>query len=155
MASMPLRSASILVFACVLLPAGAAQMQSPQGNALALIDAWLALAAVHTASFRTDLQVGGDPAMLPSGRLFCRSQFLGGFTYRPKTYAELTPSERVMALCDPGFRWFVLSAREAADQGGCPGGSRLKPGETPAAANVSVPPNELLRPGPFWIFLPR
>jgi hypothetical protein len=152
---MPLRFALIVALAAAVPAAGALPAQVPSGNALGLIDAWLAHAAGSSASFRADLRPGGDPANLPPGRFLCRSPFLGAFTYRPKTYRELSPAERRSVLCDPRFRAFLVSVREASDRddGGKVPDRRAAARSGPE--DIRVPPEEMLRPGPLWVFLPR
>ena len=128
--------------------------QPPEGNALGLMDAWLALAAAHSASYRTDIRRGGDPSDVPPGRLFFRSPFLGAFTCRPKTYRELTPAERVGVLADPGFRAYLISVREASDREGGPSLPR-SPGASTGQDAIDMSPEEALRPQPLRIYLPR
>jgi hypothetical protein len=101
----------------VFLAANFLPAQDRQGNALAVFDAWLAQAAANNIIYRTDFQTGGDPAAIGPGRAFGRSALLGGFTYRPKTYRDLTRSERAAMLADPKFRTFLIAVREQCDGG--------------------------------------
>src|ERR1019366_9458019 len=76
------------------------------GNSLALFNSYLAQAAVVTSEYRADLRPGGDPARMPAGRCFGRSPILGSFTYRPKTYDELSLQARAALLREPKFHEF-------------------------------------------------
>jgi len=154
-ASMPLRLAILVGLASATFAAGSAPAQDLSGNAPRLMDAWLRIAAAGSEIYRTDVRPGGEQSDLPRGRLFFRSQLLGPFTCRPKTYRELSPIERVSMLGDPGFRGFIKSSREAADR---VGGGSPAPGKAAARAGSAalvIPPDEMLRPGALWIFLPR
>jgi len=110
---------------------------APPGNALTLFNAYLAQAAVKTIAYRADLQPGGDARKIPSGRLFGVSPLLGPFTYRPKTYGELTPAERAALIHDPKFRAFLIAARQPGD-----------------LQKITLPPDEMLRSRPAVITLP-
>jgi hypothetical protein len=151
---MPLRSAFPVALAIVAVSC-ASRAQDPTGNALGLLDAWLAREAVHSAAYRADPRPGGDAASLPPGRLLGHSPFLGAFTYRPKTYRELPSLERAALLGDPGLRAYLVSIREACDRAE----PSVAPPRHPAAprdlATVPVKPDEMLRSNAILIFLPQ
>jgi hypothetical protein len=118
------------------------------------MDAWLRIAAAQSAAYRTDLRAGGTPSDVPPGRLFFRSQLLGPFTCRAKTYRELSAIERVSMLGDPGFRAFLKSAREAADRSDG-GGSIPRPRKACAVlGSLEIPPDEMLGAGSLRVLLP-
>ena len=106
-------------------------------NALDVIDGYLARAASSNPIYRADLRPGGDPNNLPAGRQFARGAWLGPFTYRAKTYRELTPAERAALLGDPNFRAYIAAAT-------------FRRGNTA----IAIPPAEMLKPGPFIVALP-
>jgi hypothetical protein len=81
---------------------------APPGNALEALNLFLAESAPTTPAYRADLQRDADPEHVPAGRLSGVSPLIGPFTYRPKTYAELTPVERVEILRDGRFHDFLL-----------------------------------------------
>jgi len=90
--------------ACTPAPATGA----PGGNALETLNHFLSESAASTPAYRADLQRNADPAHVPDGRLSGFSPLIGPFTYRPKTYAELTPPERVELLRDGRFHDYLL-----------------------------------------------
>lgn len=89
---------------CILRPATGA----PAENALEVLNLFLADSAPTTPAYRADLQRNADPGHVPEDRLSGVSPLIGPFTYRPKTYAELTPAERVELLRDGRFHEFLL-----------------------------------------------
>ena len=109
-------------------------------SAIAVLDAYLAGEAPSTPEYRADLQPGGDPARVPAGRLLGLGPIAGPFTYRPKTYAELSRSQRAALLREPRFRRFV--AQFASGRGGAP------------AARWTVAPEEMLSRRPCLLTLP-
>jgi len=122
------------------------------GSALSLFDLYLAQAARTVTAYRTDIRLGGDPKNEEPGRQDGQSAFLGRFTYRPITYAELAPSERALLVHDPQFHAFLVSLGRASAH---PGGGR--PDGPPEAADYrfTIAPDEMLRSQPFVIVLPR
>ena len=99
---------------CVLCLAAFAPLVSTRGgagNAVGLLDAWIAGRALADPAFRTDVRIGGDQAPGENGRMQAESRLLGPFTYRPRTYGELTPLERGALLRDGRFRGFLAAAR--------------------------------------------
>ena len=83
---------------------------------------------------------GGDPARVPAGRVFGLGPIAGPFTYRPKTYAELSRSQRAALLREPRFRRFV--AQFASGRGVAP------------AARWTIAPEEMLSRRPCLLTLP-
>jgi hypothetical protein len=123
---------------CMLV--ACAQAEPRQGNALALLDAYLAHAALEWPAYRTDLEQGGDPRNVAPGRLLGFSPTLGPFTYRPRTYDKLSPGERAALMHDPRFRAFLIATCRQTDR--------------PAIELISISPEEMLRSGPVFITLP-
>ncbi len=123
------------------------------GNAVGLLDAWIAGRALADPAFRADVRIGGDPVPGGSGRMQAESRLLGPITYRPRTYGELTPLERGALLRDGRFRDFLAAARELADQGK-PAGTG-SPAAGPKALEAAPPPAEFLRPGDLWLVLSK
>ncbi len=134
----------------------------PPVSALALFDAYLAQAALSTPDYRADLKAGGDPRQVPLGRLFADGPMVGPFTYRPKTYDELTPDQRSVLLHDPKFRSFLITSREQADpigqdDTGKSYGSRSAlpvPSSAAKAVEFSISPFEMLRDRPMYVIVP-
>lgn len=119
-----------------LLPNRAAPAEEDAGNALALINAYLAQAASTEAAYRADLKTGGYGHGASAGRLSGIGPLLGPFTYRPKTYAELEPAERMALLRERKFRDFLIKA--------------LKP----AFRKFTLTAGEMLRKQPFPVVFP-
>jgi hypothetical protein len=112
------------------------------GPARTLFDAYLAQAARTVTAYRTEIRIGEDPKDTGPGRLWGESAYLGRFTYRPVTYAELSRAERARLVHDPQFRAFLeRQGRPAA------------PSSAPADFQVSLSPEEMLRSAPFVVVL--
>jgi hypothetical protein len=138
---MPLSCRPFLAFfGLIALALPALRAQAPLGSALVLFNAYLAQAAADNPAYRADIQPAADLGHPPAGRLSGFSAILGPFTYRPKTFAELAPTARANLLHQPGFRAFLIAAR---DRGGLP-----------PAAPVAIAPEDMLRLGPLFIALP-
>jgi hypothetical protein len=99
---------AILALPALFLPSAPA-FGAPGENALETINRFLAESAATTPAYRADLQRATDPSRVPDGRLSGFSSLIGSFTYRPKTYAELTQAERVELLRDGRFRDYLLA----------------------------------------------
>lgn len=141
------RTALILA---VVLTVNFLSAQDCPGNALGLFDAWLAQTAAETPAYRADLRAGGDPDAIPPGREFGRSALLGPFTYRPKTYGELTRSERAAVLADPKFRAFLITMRRQCDGENGADPAAPRPASPRDPMEISLTPVEMLHPGPAW-----
>ena len=90
-------------FAGLLLPslilAAPLRAEGLPGPARQLFDAYLAQAARTMTSYRTEIRIGNDPKDADPRRLSGESAYLGRFTYRPVTYAELSRAERARGWC--------------------------------------------------------
>jgi hypothetical protein len=139
--------ASCMLAACL-------QAETQQGNALMLFDAYLARAALERIAYRTDLQPGGNPRTVPPGRLLGSSPTLGPFTYRPKTYDELTRAERAALMRDPKLHSFLIATREQFDRGTSASGPASPAAARPRIERIAIPPEEMLRSQPMFITLP-
>jgi hypothetical protein len=151
---MPLRPASSLVLA-ILVVSRALRAQEPAGNALGLADAFLAAQAQNSAEYRADVRATMDDAPIPPGRIAGHSSLLGAFTYRPRTYLELSARARAEILSDPKFRIFLVSVRQSVDGPGFRTGLPGKPMPSPDLGTIDLVPEEVLRPSPVWILVPR
>ena len=151
---MPLRPASSLVLA-ILVVSRALRAQEPAGNALGLVNAFLAAQAPNSAEYRADLRATPDDAPIPPGRIAGHSPLLGAFTYRPRTYRELPARERAEILSDPKFRLFLVSVRQSVDGPSFRAGLPGRPVPSPDLGTIDLAPDEVLRTGPVWILVPR
>jgi hypothetical protein len=138
-----LRVSGVIAAAAFLQAAPEAPDTAP--NALGVIDEFLRKAATSNPGYRTDLRPGGDPNKLPEGRFFARGAWLGPFTYRARTYRELSAAERAELLGDRRFREYLAAAAGAFRASAAAGA------DPPFAV---IPPAEMLKPGPFIVTLP-
>jgi hypothetical protein len=122
------------------------------GPALPLFDAYLAEAAKTVAAYRTDIRLGDDPKDAGAGRRSGESAFLGRFTYRPTTYAELSRSERALLVHDPQFHAYLVSLRRPSAP---PSGDWGTASPSLVGFKFTIPPYEMLRSQPFVIVLPQ
>jgi hypothetical protein len=109
------------------------------GPALPLFDAYLAEAARTVTAYRADIRIGADLKDAGPGRLEGESAFLGRFTFRPVTFAELSRTERARLVHDPQFRAFLQKLGQ--------------PAPLPTDFEVTITPAEMLRSGPFDVVL--
>jgi hypothetical protein len=145
--AMPWKSCALIASAvCV---SGLPAREDP-GNALRILNAWLAQASVGETAYRADLRIEGKPGDCGPGRLPGLSVLLGRFSYRPRTYGELTPMERRELLGSAGFRGFLQAARACADGSPGPG---TGPSSPPACGEFAPSPGEFLSPGALWLVL--
>ena len=100
--------AAAVLASATLISALKAATAAPTENALEALNLFLAESAPTTLAYRTDLQRKAGPEHVAEGRLSGVSPLIGPFTYRAKTYAELTPSERIELLRDGRFHDFLL-----------------------------------------------
>jgi hypothetical protein len=120
------------------------------GRALPLFDAYLAQSARTVTAYRTAIRIGEDPKTLAVGRVVGESAYLGSFTYRPKTYAELSQAERALLVHDPQFRDFLAGRLPPASP--LP---RARDGASPPPGDFrcTIDPEEMLRTRPFIVVL--
>ena len=121
------------------------------GPALPLFDAYLAEAARSVTAYRTEIRLGADPKDLGHGRQAGQSAYLGSFTYRPVTYAELDREERARLVHDPQFHAFLAKLSRPGT------GTRAAPTtrySTATTFRCTIAPEEMLRTEPFVIVLP-
>jgi hypothetical protein len=127
------------LLACGLLLAPCRPARSDVCSALALFDAFLAKEAASNPEYRAGLRPAGDPKGLPAGWYTGRGPILGPFTYRPRTYRELSRAQREAVLRSPRFRAF-LAVRKREFFGG--------------RRSLSIAPESMLTPGPILVALP-
>jgi len=132
-----------------LLGPAAAPASPPDGNAATLLDAFLAEAAVQTSAYRTDLRPATGPADAGPGRQFAAGPLAGPFTYRPKSYRELSPEERAAIWRDSALAEF-LRRRQAASAP-AQGGSRP---DQPVRIELTAAELLLARPGSVALPIP-
>jgi hypothetical protein len=131
----------LLIIAACAAAAGPLPAASRTGNALSLLDAFVAAEARDRPGLRADVRPGADPQGTPPGRVLAFSAILGPFTYRPRSWAELSPADRAALLRDPGLKPFL-----AANPG--------KPVASPSRV-LFITADEMLRLGPLLVPLPR
>ncbi len=126
---------------------------------MAIFDAYLAHAARTIPEYRADLRPVGPNESDSSGRLLARGPIIGAFSFRPRTYGELSRTERADMLRDPRFRAFLVALRRQADHG--PAGIAARPatllppasGAAPALERFEISPDEMLRRRPMFVVL--
>jgi hypothetical protein len=142
------RISALLAFGLGWVRPAFAQVSS--ANALGLLDAYLAQAARADPDYRADIVIGGA-ALTSPGRFPGYSSFLGPFDYRPKTYNELTRSDRAALLRDPAFHAFLGAVRPPEES---PAGAGP---DSPAPARrrqFSVTPAEMLAARTVLVVIP-
>ena len=146
---MPARLRGILAFVFL----NAVQLRAGGGpdRALTLFDAYLAQSARTVTAYRADIRMGDDPKGRGPERLVGESAYLGRFTYRPKTYAELSRPERALLVHDPQFHAFLLGRAPPPS----PGAARPPADGSAADFHCAISPAEMLRSHPVVIELSR
>ena len=137
-----------LLFLFPLLSCAAPAGAPSETSVLAQCDAFLAAAAARTSAYRADLRPAEAGAGTGPGRRFAVGPLAGGFTYRPKTYRELTDPERAAVWRDPDWAAFLQAGRNEPPAGASTRASRAHP------FRVTIHPAEMLRSRPGSIALP-
>jgi hypothetical protein len=119
------------------------------GNASDLFDAYLASAAARVSDYRADLQPAATPADAGPGRFFAVGPLAGPFTYRAKSYSELTAAQRTALWRDAGFPEYLRRVRPPLALGLQPPASRERP------IRIVLAPAEMLLPRAGSIALPN
>lgn len=145
----PLSRFSTLL-ALALACARPAWAQASSANALERLDAYLVQAARIDPAYRADIVVGESPK-LSRGRFPGFSSFLGPFDYRPKTYGELTRSERAALLRDPAFHVFLTAARPSEEKPAAGPPRSMGPARLP---EFSITPEEMLATSALQVAIP-
>jgi hypothetical protein len=81
------------------------------GDALAVLNAFLATFAKETPAWKTDITLTSDPHHIPDGRQLGYSAMVGYYTFLPKTWDELTDDEKNAVYQDPRLKSFIVSLR--------------------------------------------
>jgi hypothetical protein len=115
---------------------------------LALCDAFLAVSAARNPAYRADLQPATSRAEAGPDRQFAIGPLAGAFTFRPKTYRELTSEERAAVWRDPALPAFLRAARIP------PAAAAGRPGSREHPLRVSLEPAEMLLARPAAVALP-
>ncbi len=102
-----------LLLALAICPLVASAQQ--EGSAASLFNAFIASIASADIVYRTEVQLNADPANVPPGRLLGKSTFAGYFTFRAKTYEELTTPQRIALRNDARFKAFLVATRATMD----------------------------------------
>lgn len=89
------------------------------------MNAFLAIVAKDHVELQTEIKLINQGDDIPAGFQLGRSALMDDFTFRPKTWKELTPAEKQLVMKDPKLKSFLISMR----------GARLYP--MPSGANVA------------------
>jgi hypothetical protein len=127
----------IAALACVsLLPA-------QSGDALSVMNAFIATFAKDNPSWKSDIVVTSDPRNVAPGRQLGYSSIVGYYTFLPKTWGELSDMERAAVYADPRLKPFIVSLRNYNNY------PALTNTDTPRPA-FPVYPIEGMRPTPVY-----
>ncbi|MDD2765945.1 MAG: hypothetical protein PHE83_18435 [Opitutaceae bacterium] len=85
--------------------------QETRGNLEAVLDAFIASIAKDHAEYKTDIRLWTSGAAVPPGCQLGRSASLGAYSFRPKTWKELSEAERATLLVHPQLKGFLVSLR--------------------------------------------
>lgn len=81
------------------------------GDALSVMNAFLATFAKETPAWKTDIVLTTDSAHVPTGRQLGYSTMVGYYTFLPKTWEQLTDAEKEIVYNDPRLKPFIVSLR--------------------------------------------
>lgn len=105
-------------------------------SALDALNAYLIDAARTHAAYRAGVVAGDAPDGPAPGRFLGWSARIGPFTYRVRSYSELSPQERAAVLADPAWRAFASTRRPPANR-------------TPPVERIALAPEDMLRTEPL------
>lgn len=100
---------ALLLLASLCLYALASAAQS--GDALSILNAFIATFAKDNPAWKTDIVAIADPTNVPPGRQLGYSSVLGYYTFVPKTWSQLSEGEKQSVYTDPRLKAFIVSLR--------------------------------------------
>lgn len=103
------------------------------GDALSVLNAFLATFAKENPAWKTDITLTSDPAHLASGRQLGYSAMVGYYSFLPKTWDQLTDTEKNAVYADPRLKSFIVSLRNTQNY------PSLTSTETPMPMSPSYP----------------
>lgn len=126
------------------------------GNLVPILNAFLASIAKSHPEFKADIRFwhAGEP--ITPGYQMGHSAAMGDYTFRPKTWAELSEGERADVLNHPNLKAFIVSVRNARiypaisaanpDRDSTPGWYPVEGADpSPKVYRVKIDPDEMLR----------
>ena len=134
-----------------------------RGNLEAVLNAFLASIAKDHPEYKADIRLwqAGDP--VAPGFQVGQSAALGSYTFRPKTWGELSDAEKTGVLANPRLKSFIVSLRNArlypAVSAANPDDADRPPGWFPVEGapearpeyRVKISPEEMVRNRPVVI----
>ncbi len=99
----------LLVLSAVLL-ASAIYAAGP-GDAMSVLNAFIATFAKDTPAWKTDAVAIADPSNVAPGRQLGYSTVVGYYTFVPKRFDELSDMEKADVYADPRLKPFLVSLR--------------------------------------------
>lgn len=147
------RCATVLAIIALTLPS---VVRGDGGNLLPLLNAFIASIAKSHPELKADIALLQHGEAIAPGRQLGKSAAMGDYTFRPKTWTELTPGERAALLKHPSLKAFIVSVRNAAiypaisaankDAANVPGWYPTE-GALPSAIELraAISPDEMLR----------
>lgn len=149
---------SLLATACFVhfaSPRLVAEQSPPRpGNASAIFDAYLARAALTTPQYRADVALTHPGESIPTDRIAARSSLIGRFSYRAKTYRDLSLEERAALLREPDLRAFLLTLGAAAVSSTVKTPSDDDQADTDRTIAFSISPETMLSRARLFIVVP-
>ncbi len=146
--------AAFLVFRSVGHGLAAEQAPTRSGSASAIFDAYLARAALTTSHYRADVALLRPNESLPIDRIAAHSPLIGHFSYRPKTYRELSPEERTALLREPELRAFLVTLSATADSPAEKAPATGDHADSGGITSFSISPEAMLSRARLFIVLP-
>ncbi len=83
---------------------------APRGNMEEVLSAFISQYAKERTEWKRDIQFIADPSAIPPGWQLGMSR-AGYYIFRPKTYGELTDSEKQDVCRDPRLKAWLISSR--------------------------------------------
>jgi len=81
------------------------------GNFESIMNAFIATIAKDHPELKTDIRLSSNGAKVPAGHQMGRSAAMDYYTFRPKTWAELSDIQRAEILDHPSLKSFIVSIR--------------------------------------------
>jgi hypothetical protein len=103
---------ALSILALVTLFIGSA-IATPTGDAISVLNAFIATFAKDNPAWKTDVVAIADPANCPPGRQLGYSSVLGYYSFLPKTWDQLSDGERQGVYNDSRLKAFIVSLRNA------------------------------------------
>jgi hypothetical protein len=103
-----------LIFSIVLFGAGSQAQGNLSSNGESVMNAFIATFAKEEVDWRSEVEFVNSPSDIPPGKQLGYSNVIGYFTFRPKTWEQLSIAEKERVMDNPKLKAFLISLRSSS-----------------------------------------